>query len=358
MTAIDPYTLRRHLLLWYQQHGRHTLPWQKKPTPYRVWVSEIMLQQTQVTTVIPYYLRFMRAFSTIKALALAPMDLVLEYWAGLGYYARARHLHQTAQIIHTKHRGRFPQTVTELSALPGIGRSTAGAILSFSRNVNATILDANVKRVLTRLYAIEEDVKKTATQKQLWQLAEALTSADQPAQYNQAIMDLGATLCTSKNPKCQECPLQNCCQAAQHHEPTAFPVTSARPKKPSKSTIALIIKDQSGGILLQKRPDSGIWGGLWCLPEIAQIEDMNEWLKAQYPISVHSTKILAQIKHSFTHYHLVITPVVLTIKKHMISKEMASSWQLWYNSRTRFHGGIPAPIAQLIHQFIQKRRYT
>ena len=352
MTAIDPCTLRRHLLLWYQYHGRHTLPWQKNPTPYRVWVSEIMLQQTQVTTVIPYYRRFMRAFRSTKALALAPIDQVLEHWAGLGYYARARHLHQTAQIIHTNYRGRFPATVTELSALPGIGRSTAGAILSFSRHIHATILDANVKRVLTRLYAIKEDVKKTATQKKLWQLAEALTSSDQPAQYNQAIMDLGATLCTSKNPQCQVCPLEHCCQAAQHHKPTAFPVTSARSKKPSKSTIALIIKDQSGGILLQKRPDAGIWGGLWSLPEINQIEDQCGWLQAHYPISIQSTKILAPIKHSFTHYHLVITPVVLIIKKHMISQEMASSWQLWYNSRTRFPGGIPAPIAQLIHRFV------
>ncbi len=243
-----------NLLTWFQVYGRHDLPWQQNSTPYRVWVSEIMLQQTQVSTVIDYYQRFIKQFSSIELLSNASQDQVLSLWSGLGYYARARNLHQSAQIICSQYQGHFPQTIAELTQLPGIGRSTAGAILSFSMNVRAPILDGNVKRVLTRFQAIEGETSDKQIAEQLWNLAEQYTPQNNYAQYNQAIMDLGATVCTRHKPACERCPVMTDCQAYAQARTHEFPYSKKASKtRPKKSTQMLIIKNSNGNVLLEKR---------------------------------------------------------------------------------------------------------
>ena len=261
-------TFTKNLLQWFAQHGRHDLPWQSNPTPYRVWVSEIMLQQTQVSTVIDYYQRFMNTFSSIKSLSEAPSDEVLKLWSGLGYYARARNLHRCAQIICNEYGGEFPNTIAELVKLPGIGRSTAGAILSFSMQTRAPILDGNVKRVLTRYCAIEGLPGDQAVAAGLWDIAEQFTPADHYAQYNQAIMDLGATICTRHRPSCLLCPVNTDCQAYGQSRTHEFPQTAKTKKsRPKKSTQMLMIQNPDGRFWLEKRPPTGIWGGLWSFPQ-------------------------------------------------------------------------------------------
>jgi A/G-specific adenine glycosylase len=327
----------KKLLHWFDQHGRHDLPWQHPKTAYRVWLSEIMLQQTQVKTVIVYFTRFIKRFPTLKSLALADIDDVLRLWAGLGYYARARNLHRTAQIIYQEHHGRFPNTIASLQQLPGIGRSTAGAIVAIAFGEQAAILDGNVKRVLTRLYALEGDVTDKIINDRLWQLAEILTPQKRSADYTQAIMDLGATICTRQSPACLHCPVNSLCHAYQLNQVTAFPTPKKKKQKPTKEMHLLLLQNNKQQILLQRRENAGIWGGLWCLPEVAA------------NALVHEHTLLSPIKHTLTHFILQIH--VHSLKK--LPSQTAKAYAtmgVWCRWEELPQLGFPAPIQKLLER--------
>lgn len=302
-----------------------------------------MLQQTQVSTVIEYYKRFMKRFPTLKSLALADVDEVLALWSGLGYYARARNLYACANILYHDHYSRFPTTLEAVSELPGIGRSTAAAILSFSRNRPETILDGNVKRVLTRYYAIASPPYESATMKQLWAIAETLTDREQTASYNQAIMDLGATLCTRTKPNCTDCPMRSDCQAYNQHRPTDFPAKRKKKVRPTKERRFHIYLN-SATVLLEKRPDKGIWGGLWSFPEC----DLQTSLPYQ---DIH---LLNAISHQFTHYELIMHPVII-YDAPKISLDLPHTW---YTLGTKQPGGLAAPVDLLLKKVSHYVRYN
>ena len=346
------------LLTWFNENGRHDLPWQQHqtdtPNPYIVWLSEVMLQQTQVTTVLPYFARFMASFPTVQDLATAEWDMVAEHWAGLGYYARARNLHKGAkQLVEViDESGDFPQTLAGWEAIAGVGPSTAGAIMSMGLHRYGVICDGNVKRVLTRWAAIDGDITKSATTKELWALAERLTPKEHSGLFAQAMMDMGATLCTRTKPACLLCPLQNDCLAHAQGRETNYPVKAKKQPKPSKFSNALLIKNVEGEMLWLQRPDNGIWGGLWSLPlqfikkiddkatakpthtiaekllEVASNEKVyetefttaeqiiNEWLNKKKLVTKAISNTLlddAPIKHSLTHFHWYLTPQSLTL---------------------------------------------
>jgi A/G-specific adenine glycosylase len=295
------------LLAWHAKHGRHDLPWQKRRTPYRVWISEIMLQQTQVATVIPYYARFMARFPDLQSLADAPQDEVLHLWTGLGYYARARNLQQAAQVIRDQHGGRFPRDMDSVRALPGIGRSTAGAILALATDQRHPILDGNVKRVLARHGAVAGWPGNQRVEAKLWTLAEARTPKTLVADYTQAIMDLGATLCTRSAPHCTECPVAADCRARIRGSQARYPGPKPRKTMPVRRTRMLMLIAE-GAVLLEKRPPAGIWGGLWGFPELASGEDMAGWCRARFGAAPRSLKAHAELRHTFSHFHLDIEP--------------------------------------------------
>ena len=274
MTDLPPFSER--LLAWFDEHGRKTLPWQQDRTPYRVWVSEIMLQQTQVATVIPYYERFMARFPKVADLAQAPIDDVLSLWTGLGYYARARNLHKTACIVAEEYDGKFPDSVEGLESLPGIGRSTAGAILTLGHGRWAPILDGNVKRVLARYHAIEGWPGRSDVLAALWRASEAVTPRHRTADYTQGIMDLGATLCTKSKPECLFCPMTEDCQARISGTQATYPGKKPKKKIPTRDTHFIICVDSQGQVLLERRPPSGIWGGLWSFPEASNLDDFSD----------------------------------------------------------------------------------
>lgn len=337
------------LLHWYQDHGRKHLPWQQDITPYRVWVSEIMLQQTQVTTVIPYFERFMKRFPDVCALAAAEQDDVLHLWTGLGYYARGRNLHACAKMIVDQHQGTFPNSVEQLSELPGIGRSTAGAIASISMSIRAPILDGNVKRVLTRYFAVEGWPGTTAVQKQLWDIAERLTPNHSHREYTQVMMDLGATLCTRSKPACGICPLLPGCQGQQSGNPTQYPNSKPKKDKPTKDTWMLMIQAPDGSYLLKQRPQSGIWGGLWSFPEAPSQKAAIEHLSISLPgHQEHTLSALPSFRHTFSHYHLNIHPlhIQLDIHPHHIGENDTH----WYNPESPSELGLAAPVKKLLHQ--------
>ena len=338
----------RRVLRWYDRHGRKSLPWQGGDA-YRVWVSEIMLQQTQVATVIPYFERFMAAFPDLERLARAPLDEVLHHWSGLGYYARARNLHRAAQQVSDEFRGWFPETFEAVAGLPGIGRSTAGAILSLACGQHHPILDGNVKRVLARCFAVDGWPGGQAALKRLWSLSEALTPATRTADYTQAIMDLGSLVCTRGKPACGDCPLHGVCQAQAQGNPTAYP--QARPRKalPVKSTRMLILGDGSGGVLLERRPPSGIWGGLWSLPECPPEETVAGWCRRVLGVEIGCTRDLPQRRHSFTHFHLEITPVRVRVKNPNRYLMDAGS-RVWYNLSQPDSRGLAAPVARILRE--------
>lgn len=329
------------LLPWYRKHGRHDLPWQKRKTGYRVWVSEIMLQQTQVKTVIPYYQRFMKRFPSLAALAEAPQDDVLQHWAGLGYYARARNLHKAAQAIMSEHNGRFPQQVEALVALPGIGDSTAAAIVSFAYGQSACILDGNVKRVLTRFYAISGDPNKSELKNELWEIARHNTPADNCHEYNQAIMDLGATCCTRTRPNCHSCPLQASCKAFQMGTPTAFPDKSA-PIKQKTVQLQLLLLRHEDRIALIKRPAPGIWGGLWCLPDCESPSKISAWLK-EHRLQVSAQQSFSRFTHQLSHRLLEIDVELIDVKK-------AADGFEWVAIDEQERYGVPKPVKKVWQQ--------
>jgi A/G-specific adenine glycosylase len=332
------------VLTWFQQHGRHDLPWQQHATPYRVWVSEIMLQQTQVSTVIPYYQRFMQRFPFLQTLATAPIDEVLHLWTGLGYYARARNLHKTAQLLCAQHGGEFPASLEALETLPGIGRSTAGAILSLSMGQRGVILDGNVKRVLCRYYAIEHWSGESATQKNLWQLAEQSTPTLDFAGYTQAMMDLGATVCTRSKPSCARCPLRDHCQALAKGRVGSLPVSKPRKALPVRQVFMLLCHDQHR-VLLEQRPANGIWGGLWSPPEFSELDTLLAWTGNRHAQAQQSWPIT---RHTFSHFHLDITPVPATLLANSVAEAPPGS--CWYPLDHSVKLGLAAPVKKLLQR--------
>ncbi|PHQ80288.1 MAG: A/G-specific adenine glycosylase [Coxiella sp. (in: Bacteria)] len=337
----------KSLIKWYQQHGRFDLPWQKNQTAYRVWISEIMLQQTQVATVIPYYQRFMQSFPNVKQLAQADEDQVLSHWSGLGYYARARNLHKTAKHIHNENKGRFPRTVDALEALPGIGASTAGAILSFAYQLPTVICDGNVKRVLARLFAIDKPKQTTEAHKLFWDIATQLTPNKNTHLYNQAIMDLGATLCTRSKPRCDDCPFENQCQAHALNQETAFPVSKKKKPNPTKRLHMVILQNEQGEVLLEKRPTKGIWGGLWSFPECELDIDVKQWCQTAFGVRIRDISELDVIHHKFSHFNLEINPLLISIKQARRETPVPAQ-QHWHHPSRELPGGICSPVITLL----------
>lgn len=334
------------ILNWYDQHGRKHLPWQQEMSPYKVWISEVMLQQTQVATVIPYFERFMTAFPTVHDLAHAEQDKVLHLWTGLGYYARARNLHACAKQVSTDFAGEFPRSVEGLTELPGIGRSTAGAIASLSMDINAPILDGNVKRVLCRYYAVEGWPGTGSVQKELWQIAERLTPTKRCNHYTQAMMDMGATLCTRNKPQCGICPIAPDCTANAQGNPKNYPNSKPKKDKPEKHIQLIMLQDPEGHILLEQRPQQGIWGGLWSFPELAIEEDALKRSQALLGDIVVDHQAWPSFRHTFSHYHLHINPVLVNLSKR--PDAIGELAQHWYNPNTPSELGLAAPVKTLL----------
>lgn len=399
------------LLKWYDAHGRKDLPWQGAREPYRVWVAEVMLQQTQVGAVIPYYRRFMRQFPSLGALAAADLDAVLRHWAGLGYYARARNLHAAARQIVARHGGEFPARFDDIAALPGVGRSTAGAVAAFAFGKRRAILDGNAKRVLSRYAALGGRPGAAKTQAQLWQIAEQQLPKSRVADYNQALMDLGATVCVRAKPKCAACPLAADCRAHRSGDPAAYPARKsaatamgatvtgmAKPARRRKTVTMLIVRDRVGHVLLVQRPPRGIWGGLWSLPEYphraarpatvargkpslptkpsrrkpsppakpsrsqpsprakprpptaAQRRRIETWCAQQLNLRVQTGRALPAFTHSFTHFDLDIRPLLADAPAGKPAPRMDAAPHLWYNPSKPATVGVPAAVARIFER--------
>jgi A/G-specific adenine glycosylase len=341
------------LIAWQKQHGRHQLPWQNTRDPYRIWLSEIMLQQTQVAAVIPYYQRFLQSFDNVAALAAAPQEEVMAHWSGLGYYSRARNLHRCAQQVMAEHGGQFPADVEQLVQLPGIGRSTAAAIAAFAFGAQAAILDGNVKRVFCRVFGIEGFPGEKRVENSLWQRAESLMPKRDIESYTQGLMDLGATLCVRSRPLCSTCPLQARCVAAATGRTAELPMRKPKKAVPEKSTVMLVVVHQ-GEVLMEQRPQHGIWGGLFSLPELSRMQSaMTE------TVSLHAMEVallefgevasyaaLPEFSHGFTHYKLQVKPVqVQLVKRFQLA---AQSGYQWVPLRGLGGAALPAPVKKLL----------
>ena len=328
------------LLTWFAHSGRKHLPWQQQRTAYRVWVSEIMLQQTQVTTVIDYYQRFMARFPDVAALAAAPIDEVLHLWTGLGYYARARNLHRAAQLVVSAHGGSFPEQLDQVQALPGIGRSTAGAILALACGQRHAILDGNVKRVLSRYFGIHGHPGQLQIERQLWTLAEQCTPSHSVADYTQAVMDLGATLCTRTRPQCATCPLQQHCVARSEGLQQVLPTPRPRKTRPQRAAWLAILRRADGSLLLEQRPPSGVWGGLWSFPQFEERAAALKWLGDAKP------KALPVYDHAFTHFDLQLHPLIAPLGSATLVADRSA--HLWYDPRHPLKIGLSKPTLDLI----------
>lgn len=339
------------VLRWYDEHGRKQLPWQQQLSPYKVWISEIMLQQTQVTTVIPYFERFMARFPDVTALASAPLDEVLHHWTGLGYYARARNLHKTAQQLIAGYDGEFPQDVIALEQLPGIGRSTAGAIYSLGMQQSAPILDGNVKRVLARYFAIAGWPGQSLVLKQLWSHAEHYTPTQRCHHYNQAMMDLGALICTPSKPACDQCPLASHCQARLLEQIPSFPGKKPKKSLPTKECYMLLLQE-GDKVLLRQQPPVGLWGGLWCFPQVDIDVDIQQWAQDHLGISLQQPTAWKSFTHTFSHFHLVIHPLHQQLERHNICQVMDHSTQIWYKLRQPPKLGLPHPVSHLLGKLL------
>lgn len=339
-----------HVLKWFDKHGRKHLPWQQNINAYRVWLSEIMLQQTQVTTVIPYFERFVARFPTVESLAAAPIDEVLHLWTGLGYYARARNLHKCAQMVVKNHGGEFPSSVAELAELPGIGRSTAGAIVSIAYQQRAAILDGNVKRVLARYHAVEGWPGQTDIVNRLWQIAEDYTPGKRAHHYTQAMMDMGATLCTRSKPNCEACPLREGCIAYAQGNPQDYPGKKPRKTLPEKAVQLLMLRNPAGDLLLEQRPAQGIWGGLWSFPELSPEVDPVQFASARFG-KVADCETWDSYRHTFSHYHLDITPVLIQLAQ--TPQSIGEAALHWYNPHQPDPLGLAAPVKKLLDKLAQ-----
>ena len=344
--SLAPAQLAESLIAWFDVHGRRDLPWQADPTPYRVWISEVMLQQTQVETARPYYERFVTQFPDAASLAAAPQDEVMRLWSGLGYYARARNLHRAAQEIVARHGGELPDSLEALMALPGIGRSTAGAILALARGQRHPILDGNAKRVLARVYLVEDAPDSSAGLKKLWLLAEAATPPARVAAYTQAIMDLGATVCTRANPACERCPLSPCCGAFMSQRTREIPAARRRAPRRLRQTH-LVFALAAGRVLLARRPPQGIWGGLWTPPEFADEPAAAAYIATHFGKSTITSR-RPTIRHVFTHFDLDIEPWVLELPALMPAA--ADGEARWHELAAVDAVGLPAPVARLLEE--------
>ncbi|MCZ6617476.1 MAG: A/G-specific adenine glycosylase [Gammaproteobacteria bacterium] len=337
------------LLSWFDHHGRRDLPWQIDVNPYRVWVSETMLQQTQVTTVIPYFERFMTSFPTVAELAVASRDEVLHHWTGLGYYARARNLHKAAQTVASEKGGVFPSTLADLQGLPGIGRSTAAAILSISQGGRAPILDGNVKRVLARFHAVAGYPGDAAPQRLLWKHAESHTPAKRVAHYTQAIMDLGATLCTRTQPRCGVCPVAARCLARQRQETNRYPERKPQKEKPVRAVRFFLFTTPDDGCLLEQRPPNGIWGGLWTPPERAADAEIMSVCRefGVDPGNIEESYAGDVFRHTFTHFLLDIEPVYIHLAYAPCAVRDDDRLR-WYHPDRQEVIGLSAPAVKLL----------
>lgn len=337
----------QNLLAWFEQFGRKNLPWQVDITPYRVWVSEIMLQQTQVNTVIPYYQRFMHRFPLVSDLADAEVEEVLHLWTGLGYYARGRNLHKAARLIQQSHAGGVPDTFEELLALPGIGRSTAGAILAISTGQRYAILDGNVKRVLARYHMVAGWPGQKQVETGLWRIALEYTPEQRVADYTQAIMDLGATVCTRSKPKCEICPVSQSCQAYAADRVADFPGRREKKPLPVRQSYFLLLTDSAGRVLMEKRPPAGIWGGLLCFPEIPREESVSHWCQSRLGVQTSELETWQAFRHSFSHFHLDITPVRSQVKENH-QRIMEPDDYIWYKADQQNPQGMSTPVSRLM----------
>jgi len=355
------------LLAWYTRHGRHDLPWRQTRDPYPLWLAEIMLQQTRVESVKPYYTRFLQTLPAWRALAAAPQDQVLALWSGLGYYTRARNAQRAAQVVMASFAGHFPDSLEKAVTLPGVGRSTAAAVLASAYGQRQAILDANARRVLIRSHAIDADPKATATQQWLWTLASALTPEDAHG-YNQAIQDLGAMICTPRQPRCPDCPLASRCKAHAQGRSHALPVTAHKPPKPQRHTFFLLAADPEGRILLEKRPDSGIWGGLWCLPQAAPdggefsilckdtlppLEDtpavrqfLQEAWSRRLRLDLQLLALAEEQQHVFTHFQLRFRCAHARVLDSAVADSAATL--RWYHPADALTQGLPTPIRRIL----------
>ena len=338
------------LIAWQKQFGRHDLPWQNTTDPYAIWVSEIMLQQTQVTAVIGYYSKFMQRFPTVAALAAATQDEVLQHWSGLGYYSRARNLHNAAQTIMDEHGGAFPQDFETIQTLSGIGRSTAAAIVSFAFNQVQTILDGNVKRVLARHFAIEGWPGTPRIEKELWILAESLLPETGMVAYTQGLMDLGATLCTRSKPQCTLCPVADSCLALKQGRVHALPTAKPRKATPKKDTTMLILL-QGDQVLLEKRPPTGIWGGLWSLPEAGASDDYAAVALHRFGVTADVQTALPILSHAFTHFKLHITPQPLQVTT--LKPLVNEAGTVWLSVEDAIGAAIPTPVRKILQSILK-----
>ncbi len=340
-------TFATRLLHWFDQHGRHGLPWQSPRSAYRVWLSEIMLQQTQVTAVIPYFQRFVERFPDIASLAAADSDEVMRHWAGLGYYARARNLHAAARQVMAAHDGVFPQQLDTVLALRGVGRSTAGAILAQAFDQPQAILDGNVKRVLSRWAGIAGHPAEAAVNTALWALAERLLPATRAADYVQAQMDLGATLCTARKPACERCPLASDCIARASGRTAELPTRKPARVRPHREAWLLILEDEAGRVLLEQRPGAGIWGGLWCPPVVPLGEDRAALLQSRFGLALPQEETGEVIEHGFTHFDLSLHP--LRGRAQPSGRALAEGVALDWRTPQALRDGVlalPAPVAR------------
>ncbi|HLS82670.1 MAG TPA: A/G-specific adenine glycosylase [Steroidobacter sp.] len=342
------------LLPWYDRAGRKHLPWQRDRTPYRVWVSEIMLQQTQVATVVPYYERFMARFADVHALANASLDEVLHLWTGLGYYARARNLHRAAQHIVAEYGGVFPESIEAVRELAGVGRSTAGAILALSRGQRHPILDGNVKRVLARYYAVVGFPGEGAVERRLWDLAEACTPQQRVADYTQAIMDLGAGVCVRSRPSCGDCPLSEKCLARIEGRQAELPSPRPRRARLTREAHVVILQREDGAVLLERRPPAGLWGGLWTFPQFEARSDALDWASALAPHARTSAAELATYAHAFTHFNLTIRPLV--VRSSDPGSIADGERYCWHDARRPQRIGLAKPAVDLIGRLAREMR--
>lgn len=347
----DP-SFSRALIAWQKRHGRHQLPWQQTRDAYRIWLSEIMLQQTQVATVIPYYARFLERFPDVRALAVAPVGDVMALWAGLGYYTRARNLHRCAQAVVERHGGEFPRKVELLAELPGIGPSTAAAIAAFAYGARAAILDGNVKRVFCRVFGIDGFPGASQVEKALWQRASALLPEQDIEAYTQGLMDLGATRCTRSTPDCGTCPMQTRCVAYATGRTTELPARKPKKAVPEKSTVMLVVLHK-GDVLLEQRPPQGIWGGLLSLPELSRLgeeslaPDIGEIALALSDFGeVQAAEPLPAFTHAFTHYRLQVQPLKVTLARRASGAAQAA--YAWHPLSAMAGAALPSPVRKLL----------
>ena len=343
------------LLEWHEREGRHGLPWQTDRTPYRVWVSEIMLQQTQVAAVRPYYARFMRRFPDVGTLAAASVDEVLHSWSGLGYYARARNLHRAAELICAEFGGELPHSFAELARLPGVGRSTAGAILALSYGERFPILDGNVRRVLSRYFGVAGGRATAAGVKRLWELSERCTPAARVAEYTQAVMDLGATVCVRSRPLCACCPLAADCFARRTGRQHEFPAPRTARARRARRVFMVVALHENGSVLLERRPENGVWGGLWSLPEFDTATAAQAFIRQSLVTSVPEPQPLSTVEHAFTHFSLSINPLLVHCAGAAPVMEEGAS--LWYNVRAPVRIGLPAPISALLQRLAHRSMF-